>query len=227
MADDLDALLDEQSAYYRARAPEYDQWWRREGSFDRGEAFNRAWHTEVGQLQRFVDQHVQGGHVLELAAGTGWWTEHLASRAGRITAVDQSPEALAINRERVAGAPGPVEHVEADLFDWRPPERYDVVFFSFWLTHVPPSRFDTFWDLVAGALAPGGTAVVVDNAEPLEPPEAPGVSVRQLNDGREYRIVKLYWTVEELRARLEPRGWRLEGGRTDRFFTFAAAALTA
>ena len=31
-----DALLAEQRAYYRARAPEYDEWWQRHDRYDRG-----------------------------------------------------------------------------------------------------------------------------------------------------------------------------------------------
>jgi hypothetical protein len=28
---------------------------------------------------------------------------------------------------------------------WRPDRRYDVVFFGFWLSHVPLERFAAFW----------------------------------------------------------------------------------
>ena len=52
-----------------------------------------------------------------------------------MTAVDASPEAIAINRARVGRAN--VDYVEADLFAWTPPARYDLVFMSFWLSHVP------------------------------------------------------------------------------------------
>jgi demethylmenaquinone methyltransferase/2-methoxy-6-polyprenyl-1,4-benzoquinol methylase len=51
-----------------------------------------------------------------------------------------------------------VEYIEADLFAWQPARRYDFVFMSFWLSHVPAARFDGFFDTVARALAPGGTA---------------------------------------------------------------------
>jgi trans-aconitate methyltransferase len=54
---------------------------------------------------------------------------------GRITAVDSSPEVLAINQERVGK--GKVDYIQADLFSWQPTSQYDVVFFSFGLSHVP------------------------------------------------------------------------------------------
>ena len=221
MADPLESLLDEQAAYYRDRAPEYDQWWFRQGTYDRGEDFNAAWQADVIELRGIVDRFAPAGDVLEIAAGTGLWTAELARHRCRITALDQSAETLALNRERV-GPDAPVEHLQADVFAWRPDRRYDVVFFSFWLSHVPPSRFDEFWDLVGDALAPDGRVLLLDNAAPPDlDQERPGVDRRRLNDGREYRIVKIHWTAEELQARLADRGWQIEGGTTSRFFTYA------
>jgi ubiquinone/menaquinone biosynthesis C-methylase UbiE len=225
MADDLEdlaGLLDEQATYYRDRAPEYDQWWLRQGPYDRGEGFNAAWRAEVEELRAIVDAFQPQGDVLEIAAGTGIWTAELAHHRCRIHAVDQSAETLELNRARLASAVDAVRYEQADVFAWRPDRRYDVVFFSFWLSHVPPSRFDAFWETVAAALAPGGRVLLLDNAAPEESQqEVAGIDVRRLNDGREYRIVKVHWTAEELQERLGDRGWRFDGGRTARFFTYA------
>jgi ubiquinone/menaquinone biosynthesis C-methylase UbiE len=88
--------------------------------------------------------------VLELACGPGTWTTRLLRHAEDVTAVDASPEMLAIASTRVDA--GQVRFVSADLFRWRPDCRYDVVFFGFWLSHVPPERFASFWSLVADCL---------------------------------------------------------------------------
>lgn len=82
---------------------------------------------------------VPRGDVLEMAGGTGWWTQRLASTAQRLTVIDSSPETLDLNRNRV-GRPD-VDDVAADLFAWQPRRTYDNVFFSLWLSHVPRSRF--------------------------------------------------------------------------------------
>jgi SAM-dependent methyltransferase len=87
---------------------------------------------------RFLDELPITGHVLELACGTGHWTPLLAARARSVTAIDAAPEMLVVARQRVTGLP--VELVVADVFGWRPPRRYDTVFFGFWLAHVPPAR---------------------------------------------------------------------------------------
>ncbi len=204
-----DDLLEEQKAYYRARAPEYDDWWFKTGRYERPPEARQVWAAGVAELEAALDRFSPSGDVLELAAGTGLWTSRLVRGAAEVTAVDASPEVLERNRRRVGGDGAPVTYVLADVFDWEPPRRFDVVFFSFWLTHVPPGRFDPFWGLVDRALAPDGRVFLVDNAPP--PPDRPegegGVSRRQLADGRAFDIVKVHWTPEGLQDRLRPLGW--------------------
>jgi demethylmenaquinone methyltransferase/2-methoxy-6-polyprenyl-1,4-benzoquinol methylase len=128
-----------------------------------------------------------------------------------VTAVDASPEALAICRQRV-DAPH-VSLVEADVFTWRPQERYDLVFFGAWLSHVPPQRLDAFWALVAECLAPGGLAFVVDELPAVaavehSTPGQPAPTVRRrLSTGRSYRAVKVLYEPDDLRRRLAALGW--------------------
>ncbi len=93
-------LLEEQLAYYRARAGEYDEWFLREGRHDRGPEWNRRWFSEVEEVRRELARFRPTGEVLEIACGTGLWTAELARYADRVTAVDASPEVLEINRAR-------------------------------------------------------------------------------------------------------------------------------
>ena len=201
MADDeLDALLAEQRAYYRARAREYDATYPLD---ERADADARR------QLLSELEAHAPYGRVLELACGTGQWTAELARHASAVTAVDSSPEALAICDRRVPDA----SYVHADLFAWRPEERYDLVFFAAWLSHVPPQRFDNFWTLVADCLAPGGTVFVIDelpSAAAVEHTVDADVVERRLTTGREYRAVKVFYEPGDLRRRLAALGWEAD-----------------
>jgi ubiquinone/menaquinone biosynthesis C-methylase UbiE len=101
VAVDDEDLLAEQRAFYRARAPEYDEWWRRQGRYDRGEEQLLEWQRQVATVGAALDAFGAKGNVLELAGGTGWWTQRLAATADRLTVVDSAPVALALNRERV------------------------------------------------------------------------------------------------------------------------------
>lgn len=197
MANDDDALLAEQMAYYRAAAGEYDRAY--------------AEREDLQGLLAATDGLPIVGDVLELACGTGQWTPVLAARARSVTAVDVAAEVLALARARTA-SPN-VQFVQADVFEWQPPRRYDTVFFAFWLSHVPPARLAGFWNTVAAALAPGGKAVFIDDGpaaaayeEVLADQPAPA-ALRRLDDGSRYRIVKVFHDPRTLTDDLVARGW--------------------
>jgi len=161
-----DDLLRDQLAYYRARAGEYDEWFLRKGNHDQGPERNRRWFSELNLVRDELERFAPVGDVLELACGTGLWTVELARHASAITAVDASPEVLDINRSRLEEARSevPVRYLQTDLFDWRPDGAYDVVFFGFWLSHVPAERFASFWSLVAACLKPEGRVFFTGDA---------------------------------------------------------------
>ena len=218
--------------YYRARADEYDDWFFRRGRYDRGPEHNGAWFREIQLVAKAVDAWIPKGHVLELAAGTGLWTERLAAHAQQVTAVDASPEVLRLNRARLKDGRR-VTYLEANLFDWQPPQTYDGVFFAFWLSHVPTERFEHFWQLVRNALKPGGSVFLIDSRytptstaldHQLEGEGATTV-LRRLDHGREYRIVKVFHKAEVLNAELSRRGWRPEIQETDTYFVYGAAQV--
>jgi ubiquinone/menaquinone biosynthesis C-methylase UbiE len=98
MDDDVQALVAEQVAYYRAHAPDYDN-------------DIAGLHSDWSQS---IDELPITGDVLELACGSGRWTPLLAARARSVTAVDAAPEMLALARQRVRDLP--VELIEADVF---------------------------------------------------------------------------------------------------------------
>jgi SAM-dependent methyltransferase len=196
MTDDgVESLLAEQMAYYNARAPEY-----LDGIID------APGGTEI---EAALDAFAPTGHVLELACGPGQWTPRLLRHAASVTALDASPEMLAIARAEVRDHR--VRFVQTDLFAWEPDRRYDVVFFGFWLSHVPLERFAAFWDLVDACLAPGGRVFFADDAyrtpdELIEGAQSSTIR-RRLNDGTAHRLVKVAHTPHELEARLASIGW--------------------
>jgi len=106
----------------RARADEYDEWWLRKGRYDRGPELNAQWFSDIGELDAALRKFEPRGKILELAGGTGIWTEKLLGYADRLTVVDASSEMLAINAKRVGSTR--VRYLQADLFAWTPSEQF-------------------------------------------------------------------------------------------------------
>lgn len=192
-----DRVIADQIAYYRARAPEYDETFR--GSHDS--------HL-VAALARIRPS----GDVLELACGTGAWTEALIRHPARaIHCVDAAPEMLAFHERRIRDER--VTRETADLFTWTPERRYDLVTFAFWLSHVPPARFEAFWRTVERSVAPRGEVFFVDEDERglafehPDPDEDYPTVERQLRDGRTMKAIKVYHRASALRDRLRRLGW--------------------
>ena len=200
-------LVIEQKRYYAERAQEYDDWWYRRGRYELGPDALARWHADAAEAEAALEAFASGGTVLEPAAGTGIWTRKLVRLAERVVAVDANAETLALNTPAA-------ELVRADVFEWEPAERFDLVFFSFWLSHVPEERFDEFWALVRAALVPGGRAFLLDSGAGdtahTGTDQANGEETRSLADGRTFRIAKRRWRPDELAGRVRPLGFELD-----------------
>lgn len=232
MTSDIERLLAEQAHYYRRRAGEYDDWWLRRGRYDHGPDVNAQWFADAVEVQAALDRFEPAGEVLELACGTGLWTERLVPHATRVSAVDGSTEMLELCRARVEDPR--VRYVHADLFAWEPDTPYDVCFFGFWLSHVPEERFEMFWEKLRRALGPGGRVFFVDSSRHdlasavdhrLSEPDDPTM-LRRLADGSEYRIVKHFYEPQSLQRRLAALGWTVEVHSTPTFFIYGGGHLT-
>jgi len=99
-----------------------------------------------------------GGHVLDVATGTGLVAEALLARGFRVTGLDQSPGMLAAARARFAGR---VELVEAsaDALPF-PDASFDHLTFTYLLRYVDDPG-GTLAEL-ARVVRPGGTVAMVE-----------------------------------------------------------------
>jgi ubiquinone/menaquinone biosynthesis C-methylase UbiE len=225
-----ETIFQSQIEYYRARATEYDEWFYRINRYDHGEQENQAWFDDVEVVSKALHTLPKVDHVLELACGTGIWTQELTQRANHVTAIDASPEMININRAKVNSPQ--VEYLQADLFAWEPQTQYDLIFFGFWLSHVPPAQVVPFLEKVQRALKPNGVVFMVDSQSASQTstakdtnPQADDAHIltRTLNDGRKFQIVKAYHSATELEGYFKGAGLKAQAHNTSNYFVYVQA----
>jgi SAM-dependent methyltransferase len=215
-------------AYYEARAPEYDDWYLRRGRYSQGPMSDLQWQAELDEATLWLDGLPIGGEIVELAAGTGWWSPLLAQK-GELwiydlaeTALDRAHDRLLAHRLRA--------HIHVrDV--WEEPDRQvDAVFCGFWLSHVPRARLQEFLALVRRWLKPDGSFAFVDSRPDPEsgardhPAPREDRSLRRLSDGREFEIPKVYYQPAELESALHDAGFtEVDVRSTSRFFLLGRA----
>jgi demethylmenaquinone methyltransferase/2-methoxy-6-polyprenyl-1,4-benzoquinol methylase len=225
VGDDLDQ---EMIDYYEARAPEYDDWYLRRGRYARGAIHDAAWDAELDAAGSWLDALSWHGEIVELAAGTGWWSPLLASR-GELSLYDASPSALDRARERLV-AHGLRAHLHV-RDAWAEPDReVDGLFMGFWLSHVRRDRLVEFLALCRRWLKPGGRIAFIDSLADAasgavgHPAPADDMAVRTLDDGREFAIVKVFYESDDLRQAFSAAGFEAADVKTTgRFFLLGTA----
>ena len=219
----------EMVAYYEARAAEYDDWYLRRGRYERGPVHDVAWAAELDEAGRWLDALPIGGQIVELAAGTGWWSPLLAVK-GELSLYDAASAPLELARERLLA-----HRLRAHLHirdAWAEPDRQvDALFCGFWLSHVPRSRLASFFELARHWLRPGGLFAFIDSrfdpqssAVDHAPQADQETMLRRLDDGREFTIPKVYYQPAELEAGLLAAGFaNVTVATTARFFLLGEA----
>ena len=223
--DGLHRIIEDTKEYYRKRAPQYADWSRRTGRYEGGFNPGESWFAEAKILTDALERCRLEGDVLEIACGTGVMTEILSRSAGRVTALDSSQEMIERSKERLGGNPK-VNFTVADFYKWKPDRWYDAVTFAFWISHVPTSKLDDFVSKVSRCLKPGGRVFFVDQLEEARKNETfvgseDEVVMRTLEDGREFRIFKHFYSAEEIEECFRRKAIKLDIARTPTHFFYA------
>ena len=185
-------------AYYAQRAATYDEIYARPER-----------HADLVHLQQRVGELLAGQKVLELACGTGYWTETAAASATHVLATDINPAMLEIARVRDLAA-DKVAFATADAY--APPQATDCTacLAAFWWSHVARSRQAAFLGSLRTALHAQAQLILIDNvyveggSTPIARTDAEGntYQIRRLPDGERHEVLKNFPTDSNLRKRL-------------------------
>lgn len=195
--------MDKLAEYYARRAAEYERIYAKPER-----------QADLGALRARIATLFAGKRVLELACGTGYWTEVIAGTAAQLTAVDLNDEVLAIARTKKDA--GKVEFVRASAYEIPDFGRaHDALFAGFWWSHVPLEKLDDFLEHARLAIAPGGMLAFLDNryvegsSTPVSRRDARGngYQTRKLEDGSSHEVLKNFPAEGELIQRAARHGW--------------------
>lgn len=215
------------AAYYAARAAEYERVYAKPER-----------QAELRALEAWLPGVFAGRRVIEIAAGTGWWTVHGARDAAFWLATDLNAETLAIARAKPA-LPRSVRFCRADAYTLAElgPQPFDAAFVGFWWSHVPKARLDGWLEVLFARLQPGAPVVFIDNryvegsSTPIAEVDAHGDAWqwRTLADGSRHRVLKNHPSRSEVEAALGARvsGCSWFGDETDPRHYWAVVARSA
>ncbi len=188
--------------YYDRRAREYEAVYHRD---------DPVRQKELTEMETAIGEALAGRRVLEVACGTGYWTERAVKAAAHIVAVDAAPQTLEIARSK---------NLPSDKVDFRLGDAYrldtlgtfNAGLAMFWFSHVPKARIEEFLHGFHAALEKGSTVFMAENmlqegvgGELIQKPGIEDTFKRRaLADGSVHDILKNYYDRSELEALLSP-----------------------
>jgi demethylmenaquinone methyltransferase/2-methoxy-6-polyprenyl-1,4-benzoquinol methylase len=197
----------ELTAYYAARAKEYELIYAKPER-----------QSDLARLRELVPRYLADRNVLEIACGTGYWTQFIAQLARSVTATDINVETLEIARTKPYPA-GRVKIEQADVYQLPArDDRFTGAFAGFWWSHMKRRERRGFIETLHRALAPGAVVVALDNlyvpgsSTPIHHVDHEGNSFQQrrLDDGSTHLVLKNFPTQDELVADLDGLGGAAE-----------------
>jgi len=186
--------------YYRRRAAEY------EAIYAKPER-----QTDLAILRQSIPAKLRAARVLEIACGTGYWTQLVAEVATEVVATDLAEEPMQIARSKSYKKPPTFSFADAyALADSL--GRFNAALAVFWWSHIPRQRIGEFLSSLHARLEPGARVVLMDNrfvegsSTPISEIDAQGntYQLRRLGDGSQVRVLKNFPDEAELRSHLPP-----------------------
>jgi SAM-dependent methyltransferase len=192
------ALIETVARYYAALAKEYDSL----------AGYTDAVAAELREpIKARFQEALRGHRVLEIACGTGYWTEAIAEAAEWVLATDVDPTMISLAWQRLAQRSN-VRCQVADAYTLDGVEGHFTAAFShWWWSHVPKSQLSPFLGVLHKKLMPGALVIFADQlryswAHRREDPEGNLLEQRALPDGSQWEIVKNFPTEHEIISEL-------------------------
>ena len=185
--------------YYAKRASEYENIYLKPER-----------QSDLEQLQKTISEAFRGLDLLEIACGTGYWTQFASRSAKSIVAVDYNEEVLAVARKKDYGS-CPIMFLKGDVYVLGEVDgTFSAALLGFWWSHVLKANLDGFLQVLHSKLSEGATVIILDNryiegsSTPISRSDGYGntYQTRRLTNGSTYEVLKNFPTQEEFIKRV-------------------------
>lgn len=187
--------------YYKDRAKEYEEIY-----------FRPERQEELKKLEDILKSIFKDKAIIEIACGTGYWTERISETAKSILATDINDSVLEVAMNKKYRKNN-ISFQNQDLFSFNPKERFESLFGGFIWSHIKLQELDNFIDRINSLVLPNGTIVLIDNnyvegiSTPVTDKDEFGntYQTRTLKDGSEHLVLKNFPTAELINKKLKDK----------------------
>ncbi|MGP8215301.1 MAG: class I SAM-dependent methyltransferase [Bacteroidia bacterium] len=189
-------------AYYAERAKEYEK------IYEKPER-----QSDLSAASELLQNIFLNKNLIELACGTGYWTQRIAKCAGNVIATDINAPVIEIAKTKVYEKNN-VDFSIADIFNYSLEQPHDNLFAGFIWSHIKLQELGSFIDALHCFVKPGGLVAFIDNNY-VEGSSLPVVCTdehgnkyqeRELENGKKYSIVKNFPSNALFKQVLEGKG---------------------
>jgi len=193
--------------YYAQRAKEYEK------IYEKPER-----QADLGRIKDWLQSELAQKTIIEIACGTGYWTQYISLAAKSILATDINPDVLEIAKSKQYAQ----ENVQFGLHDIYALAEiqgsFNAFFGGFIWSHIPLQDLDAFIAEANKRVMAGGKIVFIDNlyvegsSSPITGQDEYGNTYQEriLIDGSKHNILKNFPTKDFIKATVEPHADRLQ-----------------
>lgn len=183
--------------YYAKRANEYQRIYQKPER-----------QADLAALRKLCADSLAGQSVLEIACGTGYWTQPVSQKAKSIVATDINDETLQVARTKKYRCGIRFQQMDAFNLESLATNQFTAGLAMHWWSHLRKSEIRKFLDSYHRVFAPGSLLVFMDNrfvagsSTPVNrtDEEENTYQLRRLENETEHEVLKNFPSESEVRS---------------------------